>query len=79
MTQPIPYLSRVSSAAENAFDELQETSFAIITSLLFSHLPQVKNSMAPFAVQIAQSIEKYLQIAAYKCDRPSAENACECL
>jgi len=38
-------------------DEVQETAFAILTSLLFSKLPQVKTSIEPFAIAIAQHIE----------------------
>lgn len=78
-TEAIPQLVKFSSQAESALDEIQETAFAIITSLLYSKLPQVKVSMEPFAVIIAQHIEKFIRVAAFKCDRPSAENACECL
>lgn len=50
-----------------------------MTSLLFSKFPQVKSSLAPCALQIAEQVEKYVKTAVYKCDRLSAENACECL
>lgn len=39
LTTPIPHLSAFARVAEDAFDELQETAFAILTSLLFSKLP----------------------------------------
>lgn len=58
---------------------MQEISFALITSLLFSKLPQVKQAIAPFVEKIVQMIQNYIVVATYKCDRPSAENACECL
>jgi len=38
-TAAIPQIVKFSSAAENALDEVQETAFAIITSLLHSKLP----------------------------------------
>lgn len=79
LTTPIPHLSAFARVAEDAFDELQETAFAILTSLLFSKLPLVKQSLEPFCVSIASAIETYIKVASYKCDKPSAENACECL
>lgn len=70
---------KFSSQAESALDEVQETAFAIVTSLLYSKLPQVRASIEPFAVSIATHIEMFLTVAAYKCDRPSIENGIECL
>lgn len=32
-----------------------------------------------YTVQIAQAVNNYIRTAVYKCDRPSAENACETL
>jgi hypothetical protein len=46
---------------------------------LYSKLPQVKASIEPFAVAIATHIEQFITVAAFKCDRPSVENAIECL
>ncbi len=65
--------------AESALDEVQETAFAIVTSLLYSKLPQVRASIEPYAVSIATHIEQFITVAAFKCDRPSVENAIECL
>ncbi len=79
LTTPIPHLSAFARVAEDAFDELQETAFAILTSLLFSKLPIVKQSLQPYCLKIASQIEHYIRVASYKCDKPSAENACECL
>lgn len=42
-------------------------------------MPQVKQSIGPFVIKIIEKVENYIMTAAYKCDRPSAENACECL
>ena len=41
-TQPIPQLIGLARHAEDALDELQESSFAVLTSLLFSNLDAVK-------------------------------------
>lgn len=79
LTTPIPHLSAFARVAEDAFDELQETAFAILTSLLFSKLPQVKQSLQPYLLRMAGAVETYIRVASYKCDKPSAENACECL
>lgn len=46
---------------------------------MFSKLSQVKLSLDPFAVTIAQNVEQFIRVAVYKCDRPSVENAFECL
>lgn len=46
-TEPLPQLSGFSSQAETWLDEIQETSFSIITSLLYSNLPQVKTALLP--------------------------------
>ena len=46
-TEPLPQLSGFSSQAETWLDEIQETSFSIITSLLYSKLPQVKAALLP--------------------------------
>jgi hypothetical protein len=51
----------------------------VLTSLLFSKMAQVKQSIGPFVPQIITQVESYIMTAAYKCDKPSAENACECL
>ena len=42
-TQPLPQIIGLQRATADALDELQETSFAVLTSLLFSCLPQVKH------------------------------------
>ena len=44
-TQPIPQLIGLQRGAGDALDELQEVAFAVITSLLFSELPVVKQMM----------------------------------
>ena len=46
-TEPLPQLSGFSSQAETYLDEIQETAFSIITSLLYSSLPQVKAALLP--------------------------------
>lgn len=79
LTEPLPQLASFSSQAEDMLDDLQESAFAIVTSLLFSKLPQVKQSLAPNALLIVASIDRYIKQAYYKCDRLSAENCCECL
>lgn len=79
MTEPLPQLSGFSTQAETCLEEIQESAFSIVTSLLFSSLPQVKTALLPQAVPVVQAVERYIKIASYKCDRLSAENACECL
>jgi len=54
LTQPIPHLSKFSQKGEETLDELQEVCFALLTSLLFSKLPQVKKSIEPFVVKICE-------------------------
>ena len=78
-TQPIPQLIGLARHAEDALDELQEISFAILTSLLFSDLPAVKQRLELFDLTILQLIVQFIELATYKCERPSGENASECL
>jgi hypothetical protein len=65
--------------ADDSLDELQELSFAIITSLLYSRLQPVKQFMKDQSQSIALAILNYVQVATHKKERPSAENAMECL
>lgn len=58
---------------------MQELSFAIITSLLFSNMPQVKQNLIDVSGAIVQAVKTYIETASYKSDKPSAENALECL
>ena len=44
-TQPTPHVIGLARHAEDALDELQETAFAILTSLLFSDLPKVREGL----------------------------------
>ena len=78
--EAIPQLIGFSSQASDTIDELQEAAFGIITTLMQCESTQVKQGLAPFAVQLVRAIEGYITLTAeFKCDRPSAENACACL
>lgn len=83
-TRTLPHLMNLSRAAENALDEMQENSFAIISSMLYSNFkPDQKPSLKVIAqsksVLILQTVVSYIENATYKCERPSGENASECL
>ena len=42
-------------------------------------MPQVKQVMEQKQNDILQAIMNFIQLATYKCERPSSENASECL
>lgn len=58
-TQSLPQLIGMQRSTGDALDELQETSFAVLTSLLFSELPQVKQALGPRLNDILTAIMKF--------------------
>jgi len=51
----------------------------VITSLLFSKLQAVRQMVATRERDILQAVLGFIDLAAHKCERPSSENASECL
>lgn len=59
-SQPIPQIIGLQRGTADALDELQETAFAVITSLLFSELPQVKEALRAREFDILQAIMNFI-------------------
>jgi hypothetical protein len=77
--EAIPLLIGLSRNAEDALDELQETSFKILTALLFAcgKNKQVRDGMQPLLAKMLEAVKNHMEAAHYKCERPSAENLSE--
>ena len=78
-TQPIPQVIGLARQAEDELDELQELSFAVMTSLVYSKLAQIKQFVDTQQSKLLQAFMGFIQVATHKKDRPSCENATECL
>lgn len=90
LTEAIPQLVGFSREADEALEELQEASFSLISTVLYAYAEApakkgLKNTLGmwlqgDFLSQVLQSVEKFIKTTEqYKCERPSAEMACDCL
>ena len=78
-TQPINHIIGLARSTEDALDEIQEAAFGVLTSLLVSELPIVKKQLQGREPQIVGAIVNFMELAAHKCEKPSGDNAAECL
>jgi hypothetical protein len=80
-TEALPLFVGFSRQADDAMDELQETAFAILTSLLFASTKNnyVSQGIMPFVPKMLEAVKYFMTTAPYKCERPSVENMSEFL
>lgn len=87
-TKTLPHLLGLSRHAASAFDEMQESSFALLTLMLYNintsqatkgPLAGLKEAVVAKSGEILQSILGFIENATYKCEQASGENASECL
>lgn len=80
-TIALPHLLNLSRQAENAIDEMQESAFALLSSLFYAGQSQkaIREAVESRVRSILERFMAFVTNATYKCERPSGENASECL